>query len=41
MILFILLPLIILVSAVGIFSLSFQDPDRVASNYSPYAEIEN
>ncbi len=39
MILFILLPLLILVSAVGVFSMTFEDPDRVASNYSPYVEI--
>jgi hypothetical protein len=39
MILFILLPLLMLVSAVGVFSLTFEDPDRVASNYSPYVEI--
>jgi hypothetical protein len=36
MLLFILLPLLILLSAVGVFS---EDPDRVASNYSPYVEI--
>lgn len=36
---FILLPLLILASVAGILSLSFEDPDRVASNYSPYVEI--
>lgn len=39
MFLFILLPLLILVSAAGVFSLTFEDPDRVASNFSPYVEI--
>lgn len=39
MILFILLPLLVLVSAVGVFSMTFEDPDRVASNFSPYVEI--
>ena len=40
MYLLLLLPLLILVSALGVLSLTFQDPDRVASNYSPYVEIE-
>ena len=39
MILFILLPLLILVSAVGIFSMTFEDPDRVASNFASFVEI--
>ncbi len=38
--LLILFPLFMLASLVGIFSLMFEDPDRVASNYSPYVEIE-
>ena len=39
MYLLILLPLFLLASLAGIFSLMFEDPDRVASNYSPYVEI--
>lgn len=39
MYLLILLPLFILASLAGILSLMFEDPDRVASNYSPYVEI--
>lgn len=39
MILFILLPLLSLASAVGVYAMKFEDPDRVASNYSPYVEI--
>lgn len=39
MILLILLPLVVLVSAAGVFSLTLEDPDRVASNYSPYVEM--
>lgn len=39
MLLLILLPLLMLTSLVGIFSMLFEDPDRVASNFSPYVEI--
>lgn len=39
MYLLILLPLLMLTSFVGILSMMFEDPDRVASNYSPYVEI--
>lgn len=38
MFLFIILPLLILASAIGVLSLSFEDPDRVVSNYAPYVE---
>lgn len=39
MLLLVLLPLLMLISLVGIFSMVFEDPDRVASNFSPYVEI--
>lgn len=39
MYLLILFPLFMLASLVGILSLMFEDPDRVASNYSTYVEV--
>ncbi len=37
----ILFPLLMLTSLVAIFSLMFEDPDRVVSHHYPYGEIDN
>ncbi len=39
MLLIVLIPLLMLTTLVGIFSMMYEDPDRVASNFSPYVEI--
>lgn len=39
MYLLVLLSLLLITSLVGVLSMIFEDPDRVASKYSPYVEI--
>lgn len=34
----VILPLLTLVSVLGIFSLKFDDLDRIVTNFAPYAE---
>lgn len=41
MFLVILVPIILLVGFIGILSMMFDDPDRVASKYSPFVDINN
>jgi hypothetical protein len=39
MYLIVLIPFLLLTSFVGILSLMYEDPDRVASNFSAYFEL--
>jgi len=39
MFLIILIPIILLIGLIGVVSMMFEDPDRVASKYSPYVDI--
>lgn len=41
MYLLVLLPVVLLIGIVGILSLVYSDPDRVASHLSPYFELED
>jgi hypothetical protein len=40
MFLIVLISFLLLISVVGILSLMYSDPDRVASHFSPYVELE-
>lgn len=39
MYLIVLIPFLLLISLVGILSLMYEDPDRVAGNFSAYFEL--
>lgn len=41
MFLVILVPIILFIGLVGVLSMMFEDPDRVASKYSPFVDIND